>query len=115
MANTKDETLRTQIQTARKAAELADQSEPRADSAYYDRDRDRIIIHFRNGATFSFPPAIAQELTNATPEDLAEIAITPAGDGLHWETLDIDFSIPNLLAGNFGTRTWEIGDRPEVA
>ena len=110
-----DETLQTQIQTARKAAELADQSEPRADSAYYDRNCDRIIIHLKNGATYSFSPAIAQGLAKAPPENLAEIEITPAGDGLHWETLDVDFSIPNLLAGNFGNRAWEIGDRPEVA
>jgi hypothetical protein len=86
-----DETLQTQIQTARTAAELADQSEPRADSAYYDRHSDRIIIHLKNGATYSFSPSIAQGLANATPEDLAQIEITPAGDGLHWETIRCRF------------------------
>ena len=28
------------------------------------------------------------------------------GDGLHWETLDADFSRAGLLAGVFGTKCW---------
>jgi hypothetical protein len=42
----------------------------------------------------------------ASPEDLAEIEGTPSGDGLHWEKLDADFSVPALLAGVFGTAAW---------
>jgi hypothetical protein len=28
------------------------------------------------------------------------------GDGLHWETLDTDFTVAGLLAGVFGTKRW---------
>jgi len=28
------------------------------------------------------------------------------GLGLHWERLDVDASVPGLLAGLFGTRAW---------
>lgn len=28
------------------------------------------------------------------------------GYGLHWEELDVDLSLPGLMAGIFGTRTW---------
>lgn len=28
------------------------------------------------------------------------------GYGLHWESLDVDFTVPGLLAGMFGTQSW---------
>ncbi|MEQ8974071.1 MAG: DUF2442 domain-containing protein [Coleofasciculus sp. C1-SOL-03] len=60
---------------------------------------DRVVINLKSGATFSFPPALAQGLADASPEDLAEVEVTPSGDGLRWEKLDADFSVPALLAG----------------
>jgi hypothetical protein len=45
-------------------------------------------------------------LAGASPKDLAEVEVTPSGDGLHWEKLDADFSVPALLAGVFGTEAW---------
>jgi hypothetical protein len=29
--------------------------------------------------------------------------LSPAGFGLHWEELDLDFTVAGLLAGRFGT------------
>ena len=102
----KEKTLPEEIQKARQAAEIADVAEPRADSAYYDSQAGLIVINLKNGATFSFPPTLAEGLGTATPEELAEVEVTPSGDGLHWEKLDLDFSIPALLAGVFGTKAW---------
>ena len=28
------------------------------------------------------------------------------GSGLHWKTLDVDLSVPDLLAGLFGTKAY---------
>lgn len=94
------------IATAREAATIANAVEPRAESAYYDESSDRIIINLKSGATFSFPPELAQGLAGACPEDLAEVEVTPSGDGWHWEKLDADFSVSALLAGVFGTEAW---------
>jgi hypothetical protein len=102
-----DETrLKAAIASSREAADIANAVEPRAESAYYDPSRDRVIINLKSGTTFSFPPALAQGLADASPEDLAEVEVTPSGDGLHWEKLDADFSVPALLAGVFGTAAW---------
>jgi Protein of unknown function (DUF2442) len=49
---------------------------------------------------------LAQGLSGATPQDLAQVEITPMGDGLHWETLDTDFTVAGLLNGVFGTKRW---------
>lgn len=101
-----DHTFQQQFEQAQAAAAQANQTEPRAIAAYYEPNDRLIIIRLRSGASFSFPPAIAQGLSEAHPEDLAKIEITPMGDGLHWETLDTDFTVVGLLAGRFGNKKW---------
>ncbi|HLF83887.1 MAG TPA: DUF2442 domain-containing protein [Blastocatellia bacterium] len=32
--------------------------------------------------------------------------VTPSGAGLRWPNLDADLSLPNLLAGEFGSKSW---------
>lgn len=89
---------------ARGAAARA--SEPRAAKARYDRKRERVVVELTNGCSFAFPPRIAQGLETATDDQLATVEIIGRGYGLHWESLDVDFSIPGLLAGFFGTKSW---------
>lgn len=81
-------------------------SEPRAQSARYDARLDRIVVDLTNGCTFAFPPRIVQGLERATEAELAEVEVLGAGYGLHWETLGVDFTVPGLLAGIFGTRAY---------
>jgi hypothetical protein len=95
-----------QYQRAVASANQASTTEPRAVAAYYDAINHLIVIRLNSGASFSFPPDIAQGLADASPEDLAAVEITPSGMGLHWENLDADFSVPGLLSGCFGTRAW---------
>lgn len=90
--------------TARGARARAD--EPRAAAARYDRATDRVIVDLTNGCTFVFPPRLAQGLEAAPPDQLAKIDILGAGYGLHWEALDVDLSVPALLAGLFGTKAY---------
>ncbi|HZU88712.1 MAG TPA: DUF2442 domain-containing protein [Stellaceae bacterium] len=75
-------------------------------AARYDRRASRIVVRLNTGLELSFPPALAEGLAGAAPEDLAEIEITPAGLGLHWPKLDADLYIPALLQGVFGSRKW---------
>jgi hypothetical protein len=81
-------------------------TEPRAVAARYDAKADRIVIDLTNGATFTFPPRLAEGLAEARPEELADIEILGLGFGLHWEKLDVDYSVPGLVAGIFGTARW---------
>ena len=98
--------LETEIIKAKLAGIVASISEPRAQDAYYECDTGEIVVKMRNGAKFSFPHRVAQGLQDASAEDLAEVEVTPSGEGLHWETLDVDFSIPALMKGIFGTPFW---------
>ena len=95
-----------EIDAALERGRVAQQTEPRATAARYDRKNGRIIVDLTNGCTFAFPPRMAQGLETATDEELASVEILGAGYGLHWETLDADLSVPGLLAGLFGTRAY---------
>lgn len=98
--------LQEEIAQAKSAGKKTDATEPRARSVYYDQTNNLIVIHLKNGAIFSFPPKLAQGLEAATPEQLADVWIPPSGSSVHWESLDADFGIPELLAGIFGTKSW---------
>ena len=102
-----------ELEAAKKCAKTSDKKEPRADRARYDKRSDRIIVELRNGAAFSFPPELAQGLAGAAAEDLGNVRITPSGEGLRWPSLDVDFSLPGLMVGIFGSKAWmaEIGRR----
>lgn len=95
-----------QIDAALERGKLALETEPRAATARYDRQLDRVIVDLTNGCTFAFPPRIAQGLETATADQLAEIEILGLGYGLHWEALDVDFSLPGLMAGVLGTKAY---------
>ena len=80
--------------------------EPRAAAARYDRRTGRVVVDLTNGCSFVFPARALQGLAKASNTALADIEILGAGHGLHWRTLDADFTVPGLLMGIFGTRAW---------
>jgi hypothetical protein len=81
-------------------------NEPRAAAARYDRESDRVIVELTNGCTFAFPRRLAQGLEAATEDQLAQVEVLGTGFGLRWEALDADLSVPDLLAGLFGTKAY---------
>ncbi len=101
-----DELTDAAIDAALEQGRIVRATEPRAATARYDRQASRIVIELTNGCTFAFPPRLAQGLETATDDQLAEVAILGRGHGLHWETLDVDLSLPGLMAGIFGTQAY---------
>lgn len=75
-------------------------------SAHYDGRTSRIVVDLNNGVQVAFPTNLAEGLAGASPRDLAEIEISPAGLGLHWPNLDADLYVPALLQGVFGSKRW---------
>lgn len=64
------------------------------------------MVELTNGATFAFPPALAQNSCDATAEELADIQVSPGGCGPHWPRIKENFSVPGLMNGVFGTAKW---------
>lgn len=81
-------------------------TEPRARSARYNRRTGRVHVELTNGCTFAFPARDAQGLGRASDTELAQVEVLGLGLGLHWERLDVDLSVPALLAGFFGTKAY---------
>jgi hypothetical protein len=103
--------LQAEIQRAREVGATLDTTEPRAVDAW--SDAERIFLELTNGVVMGFPYELLQGLEQATPEQLAKVEVTPSGYGLHWEQLDVDLGVPQLVAGVFGTKAWmtELGRR----
>lgn len=75
-------------------------------SARYDRRSSRVVVNLNTGVQIAFPSRLAEGLVGASPEELAEIEVSPAGLGLHWPKLDADVYVPALLQGVFGSKRW---------
>jgi hypothetical protein len=75
-------------------------------SAHYDPSQSRIVVELSTGIQLAFPTELAEGLDGASPENLADIEVSPAGLGLHWPKLDADIYIPALLQGNLGSEAW---------
>jgi Protein of unknown function (DUF2442) len=105
--------LQIEISLAKaKGAEL-DAAGPRAVGAWYNPENERIMIELNNGVEVGIPYGLLQGLMGSPPEVLAEVEVTPSGYGLHWESLDVDLAVPQLMAGIFGSQAWmtELGRR----
>jgi Protein of unknown function (DUF2442) len=85
---------------------IARETVPHAAAAHYDAQLGHIVVELTNGAIFSFPPQLLQDMEHGTPAQFAEVEVLGSGYGLHWESLDADFTVPGLLNGVFGTAKW---------
>ena len=100
------EALSRQIAQAQKAGVQALKLEPVAAKVRFESRSRRVIVELKSGISFLFPVDLAEGLTEAGNVDLKKVELTPSGQGLHWPTLDVDLSIPHLLQGFFGSKTW---------
>ncbi len=79
---------------------------PKALSARYDRRTRRVFVQLDSKLGVFFSPRHAEGLEQATPEQLADIEISPSGYGLHFPKVDADLYLPSLLEGTFGSQRW---------
>ena len=98
--------IQQQIDHARKVDEVLEKREPRAKRACFNPVDYTIEIELKTGVRAAFPVHLLQGLQDATPEQLAEVGISPSGYGLHWESLDADLAVPALMSQIFGSRAW---------
>ncbi|GGE02657.1 hypothetical protein GCM10011390_21920 [Aureimonas endophytica] len=82
-----------------------ERSTPQATGARYDAETDRLVIDFANGSTFMVPPRLLQGLEDASSTELAEVEVR-YGYALRWPSLDVDFTVPGVVAGIFGTASY---------
>ena len=72
---------------------------------------DLLILKLNDGHRHVIPREDLQGLQSATKGQIGRVEILGSGTGLHWPDLDVDFYVPGLLRGVYGTKKWmaEIG------
>jgi Protein of unknown function (DUF2442) len=105
MSNLSPELI-AQFDQARLAGQARAETEPRAVRAWYATDSERVFMELTNGVIMGFPYHLLQGLENGTPEQLAAVEIMPTGSALHWESLDADLGVSQLVMGLFGSKAW---------
>jgi hypothetical protein len=89
----------------REAREL-DRIEPRAQAIRYDSRRGLVLVELRSGFAFGFPPERVGGLEKATADELSKARLSPSGDGLHWDDLDVHASLTGLMAEALNLNEW---------
>ena len=67
-------------------------------------DANTMWVDFVDGRKLGVPLAYFPRLLNATPNQRQHCEISGGGSGLHWDEIDEDISVENLLLG-IGDRT----------
>ena len=60
---------------------------------------DTLSVDLSDGRTISVPLAWFPRLVNASQEERNNWKLIGKGQGIHWESIDEDISVENLLAG----------------
>ena len=96
----------TQADEAEALGQKVLETEPRAVEARYSSQTGRMTVELVNGCAYVFPTDLVQDLSGASPDELANVEVDGLGFNLHWPKLDADIYVPALVAGVFGTKDW---------
>jgi len=75
-------------------------------AASFDTENRLLIVVLSTGQRLAIPQEDLQHLADVSPAEAAEVTIEMLGMGLHWENLDLDFSVEGLLEGRRGNSAW---------
>jgi len=98
--------LRSNFARASRAGRLAAITEPRAARVAYRAQKHTLRIELTNGATITLPVRLIPSLRGLRPKDLRAVEVLGRGGGLHWESLDLDLSVPGLVSSVFTGTAW---------
>ncbi|MBQ0052117.1 MAG: DUF2442 domain-containing protein [Treponema sp.] len=70
----------------------------RANKVWFDSDN--MWLSLIDGRQLSIPKSYFSSFINATAEQLEKYELSGNGIGIHWEDLDEDLYVPNLLMEN---------------
>jgi hypothetical protein len=77
-----------------------------ASSVSFNREHRLLIVVLSNGSRLAIPQEDLQHLADVSVDDAADVSIEMLGLGIHWEKLDLDFSVEGLIEGRRGNADW---------
>jgi hypothetical protein len=69
------------------------------DATSVEITEDTLSVDLSDGRTISVPIGWYPRLLHAAPEELINWRLIGGGQGIHWDALDEDISVENLLTG----------------
>jgi len=98
--------LDRQIEEATRRGEEQLKTERQAKRISLDRNKNKLVIDLKDGATVLLPLNLIQGLADASPSEIEKGKLGPRGAYLHWDNIGVDFTLAGLLNGVYGTKKW---------
>ena len=98
--------LRSNFARPSRLGRRAASTEPRAARVGYRAHKHALWIELTNGATLTLPVRLIPRLRGARSKDIRAVEVLGRGGGLHWESLDVDLSVPGLVSSIFPETVW---------
>jgi hypothetical protein len=99
-------TVRENYARVSEAGRRATLTEPRAARATYRARENALQIELTNGVVLRVPVKLIPYLKGVSTREIRAVEVLGCGDGLHWESLDLDLSVPALVASVFESPEW---------
>ena len=94
-----------QIPAARKRAREARRREPHGRAVRYLRRSRQLVIDLINDVQLRIPIDRLPGLARASDAQLARVELSPAGVGVSWDELGVDFTVAQLATIALGAQT----------
>ena len=87
-----------------------------ATSVRYVASGDLFLLVLKSGRRIAIPREDLQDVADASREDAAEVRLEMLNSAVHWEKLDVDFSVKGLADGLRGGERWmkQLAERQEL-
>lgn len=105
----------TELQEAIRRGEAERRATPHARAVSYDPATRRYAIAMLAGGEIRFSADQVREIANATPEQLANVVLSPAGGAISWPDLDMDISVTGLAMDLIAGEGWPRAYRAMLA
>jgi|CXWL01.1.fsa_nt_gi hypothetical protein len=100
-----DAEIMAQIPAARQRAREARHRQPHGRAVRYLRRHRQLVIDLANGVQLRIPVARIPQLAGANDAQLARVELSPAGIGVAWDALAVDFTVAQLATIALGQLT----------
>lgn len=99
------QTTEAEMRDAIKSARVRERTATKIKSAHYDRREDSIVAKLSTGAVLMIPRKRVPGFAKAAPQNLADLAITPGGEGLWSDSVDDGVLLEQILVLAAGEAT----------
>lgn len=94
-----------ELEAVSRATARRDRTEPRIESASFDKENGLLSLQMRNGAMIQTPIRDLTDLAVASEQELGDMKLTGNGYAIHWPSLDVQMTTVALLNLIFGIRS----------